>query len=172
MRSNHSVGRHRKSGPARAIATRTAVSTGAAVAAVLMAGGPATAAASTGVAAANAPATVESAPAAEPPCTGTALDAIVGPLTGANCNANPEDDDPTNPGGPNTPDDNEGGAPPVGGTPGAPPISCTGTPLDAFTTCATGGHGQRGSDRGDATGADTPSLGSGDNDQGQNPPAG
>lgn len=43
----------------------------------------------------------------------------------------------------------------------APPISCTGTPLDAFTTCATGGHATTGSDRGDAVGGDTPNLGGG-----------
>lgn len=45
----------------------------------------------------------------------------------------------------------------------APPlaISCTGYPIDAFTTCATGGHQGKGSDRGDASGSDTPSLGGG-----------
>lgn len=38
-------------------------------------------------------------------------------------------------------------------------ISCTGYPIDAFTTCATGGHYGKGSDRGDASGGDTPVLG-------------
>lgn len=166
MRSNHSVGRHRRPGPARALVTRTAVSTGAAVAAVLMAGGPATAAtASTDGAAV-------SAPTAEPPCTGTPLDAIVGPAAGVDCNSNPEDDDPTDPGGPGTPDDGGGSPPAGGGAPGAPPISCTGSPLDAFTTCATGGHSERGGDRGDAVGEDTPSYGSGGSGEGDNPPAG
>lgn len=162
MRNNHSPGRHRRPSSTRALATRSAVSAGAAVAALILTGGPATAA-------------TASAPAAEPPCTGTALDAIVGPAAGVDCNSNPEDNDPTNPGGPNTPDES-GGNPPDGGgtpaapTPGAPPISCTGTPLDAFTTCATGGHGQRGSDRGDAVGDDTPSYGG--SDEGGSPPAG
>lgn len=164
MRSNHSPGRHRRPGPARAVLARSALSAGAAAAAVLLAGGPATA-------------TTAGAPAAEPPCTGTALDAILGPATGADCNSNPEDNDPTNPGGPNTPDDS-GGNPPQGGgtpstpTPGAPPISCTGSPLDAFTTCAGGGHSNRGGDRGDAVGDDTPSYGSGGSDEGGSPPAG
>ncbi len=45
----------------------------------------------------------------------------------------------------------------------APPlaISCTGYPIDAFTTCATAGHYGKGSDRGDASGGDTPVLGGG-----------
>lgn len=156
MLTNHSPGRHRSPRSTRTLAARSAMSAGAAVAAVLLAGGPAAAA-------------TASAPAADPQCTGTALDAIVGPLTGADCNTNPEDNDPTNPGGPNTPD--EGGTPATP-TPGAPPISCTGTPLDAFTTCAGGGHGQSQGDRGDATGADTPSYGTGENDDGVRPPAG
>lgn len=173
MRSNHSVGRHRRPGPARALVTRTAVFSGAAVATVLMAGGPATAAtASTGGAEVSAPTVTESAPTAEPPCTGTALDAIIGPAAGVDCNSNPADNDPTNPGGPTTPDDGGGTPPAGGGTPGAPPISCTGSPLDAFTTCATGGHSERGGDRGDAVGDDTPSYGSGGSGQGENPPAG
>ncbi len=90
----NNTGRHRKPSATRVIARRTAVSTGAAVAAVLVSAGGATAAT------ASSPANV-------------------------------------------------------------PPISCTGSPLDAFTTCATGGHSQRGGDRGDAVGGDTPSLGGG-----------
>ncbi|WP_019873496.1 hypothetical protein [Sporichthya polymorpha] len=39
------------------------------------------------------------------------------------------------------------------------PIPCTGAPLDAQTTCAGGGHYNKGGDRGDGVGGDTPSLG-------------
>ncbi len=94
--------RHRKPSPARVVAKRTAISAGAAAAALLVSAGGATAAeAST---APEAP-VVAQAPAAEPPCTGTALDAIVGPLSGADCNSNPQD--------PEVPDDS-------GETPGDP----------------------------------------------------
>jgi hypothetical protein len=46
----------------------------------------------------------------------------------------------------------------------APPFACTGSPLDAFTTCgASGGYGNgvTGGNAGDATGGDTPVLGGG-----------
>jgi hypothetical protein len=39
------------------------------------------------------------------------------------------------------------------------PFPCTGSPLDSATTCALYGHD--GSDRGDASGGDTPNLGGG-----------
>lgn len=40
----------------------------------------------------------------------------------------------------------------------APPlaISCTGYPIDAFTTCATAGHYGKGGNAGDFAGGDTP----------------
>ena len=174
MQSKPSSGRHRKTSPTRALAARTAMTAGGVVAALLLAGGTATAA--------------PAAPTAEPPCTGTTLDAIVGPVTGADCNSNPDDQDPTEPGG--TPPGDPGTTPP-GGDPGttppppasieaddpapggaALPIPCTGSPLDAFTTCGTGGHnGTGGGDRGDAVGNDTPSYGQPGGGEGENPPA-
>lgn len=169
MQSKPRPGRHRKPTSTRAIAARAAISAGGAVAAVLLAGGPATAAA--------VPAG-EQKPAADPPCTGTALDAIVGPLTGADCNSNPEDSD-----GPDDPPETTppGTDPPPGGAveaaeppepapaAGVIPLPCTGSPLDSLTTCATAGHNATGGgDRGDAAGADTPSYGQ---PGGEDPPA-
>ncbi|GAA0639325.1 hypothetical protein GCM10009547_49320 [Sporichthya brevicatena] len=47
------------------------------------------------------------------------------------------------------------------------PIPCTGSPLDAQSTCAGGGHYDKGGDRGDGVGGDTPQLG-GANSGGEN----
>ncbi len=52
-------------------------------------------------------------------------------------------------------------AAPSDAPPGVLPISCTGYPIDAFTTCGLSGHYGKGSDRGDASGGDTPVLGGG-----------
>lgn len=54
-----------------------------------------------------------------------------------------------------------GGAMAAEAPPATLPLSCTGSPLDAFTTCASSGHSTRGGDRGDAVGGDTPNLGGG-----------
>jgi hypothetical protein len=46
----------------------------------------------------------------------------------------------------------------------APPFPCTGSPLDGFTTCGASGfygNGVTGSNQGDASGGDTPTLGGG-----------
>lgn len=51
------------------------------------------------------------------------------------------------------------------------PLSCTGAPIDAYTTCAIGGHAPPGGNAGDGTGADTPSLGGGGGEGGNPPPA-
>lgn len=52
------------------------------------------------------------------------------------------------------------------------PLSCTGAPIDAFTTCSVGGHySTPGGNTGDGTGADTPVLGGGES-EGGSPPAG
>ena len=111
MESKPNLGRHRKPRSAGALATRLALSTGAAAAAVLMAGGTAT----TATASAEAPA-AEMAPG---PCTNTPLDAIIGPLAQTNCNdpapSAPDDvtgDDPTQQGAPDSPPEGSGGNPP------------------------------------------------------------
>lgn len=110
MHSTLRSARHRKPSPARAVAARTAVSAGAAVAAVLMSASGAAAAPAGGVAG-HFPVAVtagEQSPSADPPCTDTPLDAIVGPLTGADCNSNPGDSQGE------TPDDMGGDPPPPG----------------------------------------------------------
>lgn len=185
MQSNVSSGRHRKPTASRAFAARTAISAGAAVAAVLMAGGSATAVtANTDMITSNAPelGAAGASNVAEPPCTGTPLDAMVGPIIGSTCGAG-------EPGSPGEEDSGDPGTPPPPAStvpsvaaedPPAPggaalPIPCTGYPIDAFTTCGASGHqGNSGGDRGDAAGADTPNLGGqgGGGGSGENPPAG
>lgn len=106
---HRNLSRHRKLRTTRTVATRTAVSAGAAAAALLLSAGGATAA--TAPSAGDTVITDANAVPGEPPCTGTPLDGIIGPYIGSTCGSG----EGGGPGDEETP-------PPDGGTPPPPPM--------------------------------------------------